>query len=185
LHYAARYGHADAVSYLLASKGVNVNAQTNSRMTPVHLAVSIGNRGIVSLLLGQESINVNVVNRANETPLNLARANNYDEIAFLLESKDAIANADVVSAEDRSRARNLNSRGTKEHGKGAYAKAKTLYLQAIEADPKDPGQNKVSNNEGAEAPRQQGARTENTLLYSTDEQRCWRGCSGSRVDSLF
>ncbi|MFT5175879.1 MAG: hypothetical protein ACI8W7_004073, partial [Gammaproteobacteria bacterium] len=30
-----------------------------------------------------------------------------------------------------------------------------------------PGQNKVCNNEGAGAPRQQGARRENTLLYST------------------
>jgi len=34
---------------------------------------------------------------------------------------------------------------------------------------KDPRRNKVSNNEGAAAPRQQGARRENTLLYSTDE----------------
>ena len=32
---------------------------------------------------------------------------------------------------------------------------------------KGPGQNKVSNNEGAEAPRQQGAGMENTLEYST------------------
>jgi hypothetical protein len=66
----------------------------------------------------------------------------------------------------------------------------------------DPGQNKVSNNEGAAALRQQGVRRENTLLYSTDEQRRWRGrdcsrqssgistvhggrCSGARMDSLF
>ena len=36
---------------------------------------------------------------------------------------------------------------------------------------KDPGQDKVSNNEGAVALRQQGARRENTLPYATDNDR--------------
>jgi transposase len=36
---------------------------------------------------------------------------------------------------------------------------------------KDPGRNRVANYEGVAAPRKQGARRENTLLYSTDEQR--------------
>ena len=62
---------------------------------------------------------------------------------------------------------------------------KRLSLTLRRAEGKDPGRNKVCNNEGAEALRQQGTRRENTLLYSTDEQRSWRGCSGARVHSLF
>jgi len=42
-----------------------------------------------------------------------------------------------------------------------------LLFQLLRA----PAKNEVCNNEGIEAPCRQGARWENALLYSTDEQR--------------
>jgi hypothetical protein len=39
--------------------------------------------------------------------------------------------------------------------------------------------------EGAEAPRRQGATTENTGLYLREEQRSRRGCIGGRMQPAF
>ena len=39
--------------------------------------------------------------------------------------------------------------------------------------------------EGAEAPRRQGATTENTELYLKEEQRSRRGCIGGRMQPAF
>lgn len=135
LHYAARYGRIGVAHLLMAKEDIDVNMKNSGGATPLYLAVDNGKREIVGLLLGNASTDVNIASIYNQTPLNIAEENGYADIVTMLELKGAVANANVIDEKARALATNLNSRGTEEHHKGDYAKAKEFYLKAIEANP--------------------------------------------------
>jgi ankyrin repeat protein len=88
---AAYVGDTTAASRFLAG-GVDVNARTIGRQTPLHLAALSGRQSMVELLITRGA-EVGAVTQWGDTALHVAVANRHAEIARLLLAKGAQVNA--------------------------------------------------------------------------------------------
>ncbi|WDF56624.1 ankyrin repeat domain-containing protein [Mucilaginibacter sp. KACC 22063] len=87
LGLACYFGHLEVAKYLIL-KGADVNlpADNNFRVAPIHSAVA-GNFTAITKLLIENGANVNVVQQAGSTPLHAAAQNgNLDILILLLEN---------------------------------------------------------------------------------------------------
>lgn len=76
-------GNVKIVEALLGKKETNINAQDNSKKTPLHYATQNNNEGIVMVLIEAEA-NVNITDKNRETPLHLAARNKNTKIVVAL-----------------------------------------------------------------------------------------------------
>ena len=85
LHMAAQHGHAELATVLLASPGIDLNAEMHhDKVTPFWIACMNGNIEIVKLLLERRCVDVNKPSTENVSPLFTACAGGYDNIVKLL-----------------------------------------------------------------------------------------------------
>ena len=87
LHFGAKHGYNDVVSYLLTVQGIDVNSRTNSGWTPLHMSAMKGHNGISSLLSSFEGVEVSARDNAGNTPLHYAASEGFVDITQLLLSK--------------------------------------------------------------------------------------------------
>ncbi|KAK7575808.1 hypothetical protein V9T40_012094 [Parthenolecanium corni] len=90
LHWAALGGHDQLVSYLL-SKGQPVNAQDDTKMTPLILAASAGRTQTVKILLNAGA-EVNSVNEGGHSALQYSASKGWKEIVEVLVTNGADLN---------------------------------------------------------------------------------------------
>ncbi|KAL8791928.1 MAG: hypothetical protein Q9195_005504 [Heterodermia aff. obscurata] len=95
LHIAAQHrSHVDIIKMLLNFKGINVNAITDTKETPLHEAAYEGDVWIVQTLLNAKDININATTTDAETPLHEAAYEGHVRIVqILLNAKDINVNA--------------------------------------------------------------------------------------------
>lgn len=94
LHYAAQFGRADIVEYLIGHHDIKeiINKQDNNGNTPLHLSVKEGFYDITQMLLRHGS-GVNIMNYDFELPIHFASQDKQDEnILKLLIQYDATVN---------------------------------------------------------------------------------------------
>lgn len=77
LHYAAWYGHVDAVGVLLAA-GADVNVRNGAQATPLHFAAGAGRVAVVRALL-QAGADRTLRSNEKQTPAELAKQLQPDE----------------------------------------------------------------------------------------------------------
>lgn len=80
---AARKGHADAVSLLLAN-GAHVNHVGSDGYTALHIASKRGDYEMTQLLLNDNNINVKIKNKEGLTALDIAKSKGNEEIYNIL-----------------------------------------------------------------------------------------------------
>ncbi len=80
---AARKGHADAVSLLLAN-GAHVNHVGSDGYTALHIAAKRGDYEMTQLLLNDNNINVKIKNKEGLTALDIAKSKGNEEIYNIL-----------------------------------------------------------------------------------------------------
>ncbi len=98
VHYAARAGHADCLTALLAA-GADAAAAARDGATPAHLAAERDEVGCLALLLQHGWRNVSMRTRAGKTPLETAIENGSDRCVRLLQEEfSAAAAADADDA---------------------------------------------------------------------------------------
>ena len=96
LHFAARRGHAKAVSRLLAAAHVDVNARCYAGKTPLHEALRGSSIAVAELLLADARVNFAAREPQGKTPLFLAiRAWYASCVTTLLASSNVDVNAAV------------------------------------------------------------------------------------------
>ncbi|WP_265023276.1 ankyrin repeat domain-containing protein [Wolbachia endosymbiont (group A) of Epistrophe grossularia] len=93
LHLAARLGNLEAVKDLLG-KGANVNAQNDTRETPLHVAAKKGHKDVVEALLNVNGINVNAQDKYDSTPLHRAAKEVHKDVVEALLDKGANVDAE-------------------------------------------------------------------------------------------
>lgn len=100
IRMAVRYGHLDAVRYLLAHKSLNANVTTHAGVAPIHFACKYGDLEICHLLLDHDiGIDVNFPTEDKMTPLHFAVVNGHVHIVrYLL----TIENIDVNAKDSES-----------------------------------------------------------------------------------
>ncbi|KAL5042243.1 hypothetical protein BDW71DRAFT_200726 [Aspergillus fruticulosus] len=107
LHHAANGGHTEICELLLSAKGVDVDACSRSRCTPLWLAASNGYERVVSVLL-DKGANIEAKDGSHlQTPLSRAARNGYYVVADLLlekgadlESQDAEDNTFIMGCKE-------------------------------------------------------------------------------------
>ena len=91
LYQSSSYGHIGITTFLLQTKGIDVNkSHTVSGATPLCAASQNGHVELVILLLGAEGIKVNESNTNGATPLFMASQMNHIEIVKLLLGAEGI-----------------------------------------------------------------------------------------------
>ena len=89
LHWAAGAGKVITMEVLI-SLGADVDALSNSDATPLHQAV-LRNRPEAVKLLIRSNADLNSRNKSGHTPLDYAKANDWTELATLLQEAGAIS----------------------------------------------------------------------------------------------
>lgn len=89
LHFACGYGELPVVKELLAAKA-SVTAVDSDKNTPLHYAAGYGETECVKLLL-EHGAGLTEKNADSKTPLEVAKLNEQEEIAQLLQDKEADA----------------------------------------------------------------------------------------------
>ena len=89
LHAAARRGHTDLASYLIAA-GATVDSRDHFGYTPLHYASIAGQKGVVLLLIS-EGADVNARTQDGLSPLDYAIKRGHDEIAKILQGSNRVS----------------------------------------------------------------------------------------------
>ena len=84
---AAKAGHAECVSILLADPGIDVNKRDRAGCSPLFHACKKGHRDVVTALLAASAVDVNAKTDAGKTPLGAAKD---EEIKRLLQSAGGV-----------------------------------------------------------------------------------------------
>lgn len=88
LHYACGKGNVEAVRYLLAVDGIQVNAVNRGLYTPLHSAVTSGSLAVVQMIL-RAGGNVTMQDEEGDTPLHMAcQSGNVQVVKAILEYVD-------------------------------------------------------------------------------------------------
>lgn len=94
IRMAVRYGHLDAVRFLLSRRNIDVNVVTRAGVAPIHFACKYGDLEICHLLLERNNVDVNIPTEEKMTPLHFAVLNGHVSIVrYLLSFKNIDVNA--------------------------------------------------------------------------------------------
>lgn len=85
LHYAAKRGHADIVSFLIAVAGIDINTTDKEGWTPLHWAAFCGPTDVWQLLIEKGADASAEISHFNMTALELASVKNRTHRVMLLE----------------------------------------------------------------------------------------------------
>ena len=97
LHISAFQGNLKIVKYVV-KKGADLNAETNSKWTPLHVAMQNNRTKIVHFLLDQEGLDVDRKDKAGVLPLHIATyKSRIDTVARLLKINAKVVNEQANS----------------------------------------------------------------------------------------
>jgi len=89
IHYSVEQNLILQTQYLIDIVDININHQTSTGNTPLHIACSLSNKKMVFILLSSKNIKLNILNKESHTPLFIASVNRNVRIVDMLLSKGA------------------------------------------------------------------------------------------------
>ncbi|KFY31660.1 hypothetical protein V493_00915 [Pseudogymnoascus sp. VKM F-4281 (FW-2241)] len=84
LSWAAARGNSGLVTFLLATRKVDIDCQTNNKKTPLSRAAEEGHEAVVKMLLETGQVEVDSKNKYGQTPLSTAVGGGHEAVVKLL-----------------------------------------------------------------------------------------------------
>ncbi|CAF0799343.1 unnamed protein product, partial [Didymodactylos carnosus] len=126
LHYASWQGRTEPV-FLLLRRGANVNEQSISGDTALHLAAQYGHNDVVQLLLFHQA-DPTIINRRNLTPIDLACENGRCQVVnSLLQNHLCLR---MLNSNTNNHNNNNNNNSTNDNDNSQQSQPNCLHLAA-------------------------------------------------------